>query len=798
MDKNELFNEFYKAIETRLTQVSGSHWNIIKNATIGKELITVAATVYFEYFSRLQGVNTVFSYKTLPASGLVDLANFVNIPLSWTRPTTLYAKNISNPIGQVELSIGSSKFIGMCRFPGDTVRFYKYSSIVTMEEEDKSHIQIGDTTVRGFKIDKAILPFISIKDTYGKSTHLYDITDNTGTSFINLKDKSIFIEDDRVSSVQIYVPDTDPSDVNAEAVKSSGYELISIIQGEESDKVARDCIQQYVNYSYTLASEKSIIEAVNADINVVDCKVSVENKNVNVYCKPSASWKSGLDYLSMELNTRGIIGYNYSAILANKSEVTLLIKGTFDSSQRTAIESMLSKDYSYNNTKFDWIPSILELKSKIESVTGEYNFDLSFKVTTQVDSNLKYKPIEGSIKLKQLSNGWIGGYDKDGIIYTVPNMGMTRDILFSGSQIGYWSPLGTDSSVGEISFQGDPTVPGVMLYCDTAKMLGVPENSNIHTYTFQGIAMVVSGSKITVYNSESFTQKNVNLGVPIIRTYNLDSSYVGVRNDVNIQNNHLAVSRGHFVSRPLCYIKSYLYCNEVENNVSTVVRYSTTGIREKIIQVGELGGCRGCHYKGGNLYVFYDVKPSEATPNATALVIYNLGELDQYAQVYDCAFQEAWHIPNYTLFDVIEIVTGEIYVVVRDLSTNNNRLLFLKTTGFVVTDNKVKFNTVVDLGSSMYETSEGDSMTYQVVDGGIITASAGGGNALTLHKDDGTTVNLSNIGYYNCNNPQSVGTVNYDTGEITVQDSWSVQFKSVSLIKNDNTYITLSPTVSYE
>lgn len=794
MDKNELFNEFYKSIEAKLTSVSGSHWNIIKNATIGKELITVAATVYFEYLSRLLGYTTVFNYKTLPASGLVDLANFVNVPLSWVRPTTLHVKNVSNPIGQAEITVVNSTFVGMCRVPGDTIRFYKYSSKKTI---DKSTIQIGDSTVEGFKIDKAIIPFISIKDSDGKSQHLFDSTSNTGIGFTNLKDKSIFIEGSDLT-VQCYVPDTDPSDANAEAVKALGYEFVSIIQGEESDTVARDCLQQYTNFAHSLASEKSIIEAVNADINVVDCKVSVENKAVRVYCKPSENWSGGVDYLAMELNTRGILGYNYYTILANKAQVTLLIKGNFDSSQRTAIETMLSEDYSYTKTKFDWIPSILELKSKIEAVTGEYNFDLSFKVTTQVNSNLKYKPIEGSIKVKQISNGWTGGYDKDGIIYTVPTMNIARDILFSGSQIGYWSPLGTDSNVGEISFQGDSTVPGVMLYCNTAKMLGVSEISNIHTYTFQGIAMVVCGSKITIYNSESFTQKNVNLGVPIIRTYNLDSSYVGVRNDVNISNNHLAVSRGSLVSRPLCYIQSYLYCNEVENNVSTVVRYSTTGIREKIIQVGELGGCRGCHYEGGNLYVFYDVNPSEVTPNATALVIYNLGDLDQYAQVYDCEFQEAWHIPNYTLFDVIEIVTGEIYVVVRDLSSNNNKLLFIKTTGFVVIDNRVKFNTVVDLGSSMYKTSEGDSMTYQVVDGGIITASAGGGNVLTLHKDDGTTVNLSNIGYYNCNNPQSVGTVNYDTGEITVQDSWSVQFRSTSLIKTDNTYIVLSPTVSYE
>lgn len=794
MDKNELFNEIYKSLETRLTQVSGSHWNIIKNATIGKELITVAATVYFEYLSRLLGYTTVFNYKTIPASGLVDLANFVNVPLSWIRPTTLYAKNINNPIGQVEITIGSSTFVGMCRFPGETVRFYKFSSKKTI---DKSTIQIGDSTVEGYKVDKAILPFISIKDSDGKSWHLFDSTSNSGIEFTNLKDKSIFIEGQDLT-IQCYIPDTDPSDITAEAVKALGYEFISVNQGEESDEVARCCIQQYTNFAHSLASEKSIIEAVNADINVVDCKVSVENKTVRVYCKPSEKWSGGVDYLAMELNTRGILGYNYYTSLANKAEVVLLIKGNFDSSQRTAIETMISADYSYNKTKFDWIPSILELKSKIEAVTGEYNFDLSFKVATQATPNLKYKPIEGSIKVKQLSNGWTGGYDKDGIIYVVPNMGIQQDILFSGSQIGYWSPVGTDSSVGDVSFQGDVTVPGVMLYCNTAKMLGVSGNSNIHAYTFQGITMVVSGLKVTVYNSESFTQKNVNLGVPIIRTYTLDSSYTGVRNDVNIDNNHLAVSRGKFVSRPLCYIQSYLYCNEVENNVSTIVRYSTTGIREKIIQVGELGGCRGCHFEGGNLFVFYDVNPSEASPDAIALVLYNLGELDQYAQVYNCSFQHVWNIPNYTLFDVIEIVTGEIYVVVRDLSTNNNKLLFIKTTGFAVVDNRVTFNTVVDLGSSMYETSEGDSMTYQVVDGGIITASAGGGNVLTLHKDDGTTVNLSNIGYYNCNNPQSVGTVNYDTGEITIQDSWSVQFRSISLIKNDNTYIVLSPKVSYE
>lgn len=789
MDRKEIYKQFEEFIEASLVDAGYNNWSYIKNATIGKELIAYGARVLFQSQMYAQKFTDNFGFDTISKPALADIANFFKIPLSWVRPTVLYCYNLDEKVGFIDTVIKNNKYAGYVGYKNSQFKLYQYSSIEKITGSNAT-ILIGDTPLSGIKLVNPIIELLRIeKDGKYMNVSLFG---SDSIPFINLKDGSIFIPAESNVTITNYVASTEVSDITAQDVQNVGNVLFTeVIQGEASDDVARKCLQQLSSFNTVLASEQSIKYAVNAFPNVTDCAVEVVNSKVNVYCKMNKS--TNVIPITLELNSYGILGYNYEALVANSIQVTLIITGVTDNAIKAKINEMLAQSYEDDKMPFDWIPSIIELRARVQEIAHSTSIDVSFLVETSVTEGVRFKPVEGSIDVVDV-NGIVVGYDVKGVLYVLSDKSIRNLIPTAGSTFGYWSSCYVNSEdfsnkSYEYMVSYNYNTPTKFKICNIQNMLGY-SLENVRSYSWQGYTFVVDSNSIRVYDNSAFTERNSDIKVESIASWSVGSSYKGTRSDAIKKNNYAAVnSEGKECSRPLAFIKQTLYCNEKTSTGNNIVSYTPEGVKQIIASIGDYGECRGAIYDGNNVFILYN--------NKVSVVINNLNQAIQYIQVLKCNFAS----DASQIVDVLIPEIDDIHIVLA----SETSLMPVKIKALQVTNLEV---TAIGLtGNVGYIKSDGlfNNTVAPVVGGVAICDNSNSTESIykpTIHIYSDSVpveveVNTSNV--TDCNQRSIAGYVNYDTGDIDiVSNAYGVKFKSYEINKNSKAYITLSSAAQYE
>lgn len=794
MDRQEIYNTIKALIEQDLTSVPNNNWALIKNSLIGKELISIVATDISTISDMTSNGVRAFDYKLAPASALVDLANFMQIPLVWVRPTYINCIVGESSQALVVANIQNSQFVGMMSYKGAVCKLNKFKYV---EKPKMSTILVDDRPRTGYKLTNPILECLQIKSSEGfkglSIPVIIDAAKNYALPTINLKDKTVFVLSDKELDITNYVADEDIVEISEDTFKNAsvpGLVFNGVVQGESSIEVARNCISKWLNRTRSLASEQAIVDFVNAESTVVDCIVTAMNNKVTVYVKPAKGWTYGYEDVNAELDSYGILGYSYKIREANEVTVSLVINGEFSTDEKLQVQSLLQDKYKYETTSYNWVPSLLEIKSLLVEALKRYDFDITYVVSDSSTSGVKYKPVENTVKVK-LASGVYGGYDEGGIIYKPDEVDQVAWAT-SGSIFGYWCETCLEGEPQALMLryeQGYPSVCFMQSIEDTFPV--ILRSSYMHAYSYGGVCMVVVGSTIYLYDINQFTDKNIKQGRQYFMSINADDSFIGVRKDQEKEYYYRALNpvSKQTSSRPLCYIGNYLYCDEVgKSSAHTITRYSQSGEKEVIAQVGDIGLCRGCHYDGKDLFIIYN---DYKTKTNKSVVLFNLNEVDQYLDVYNLLTG----IGNDESIDVVmylEPNKNDMHLV----CCKDNIMSIAKITNFAVQGNVVRV-----VGSKLL-TSVSNTGTYNItfapVKGGIVFCVYGqAGNAVKVVSDSGAATEVKTFKAY-LDIGTSIGTVNYETGDINLTTEAELRFKSTSIVKDDKTFVTLNTSPSYE